>query len=30
MIRKAKLADVKTIQALVNQYAESGQMLPAR
>ena len=28
MIRKAKLTDVKTIQALVNQYADSGQMLP--
>lgn len=28
MIRKAKLADVKAIQALVNRYAESGQMLP--
>lgn len=28
MIRKAKLADVKAIQTLVNQYAESGQMLP--
>lgn len=28
MIRKAKLADVKAIQALVNQYADSGQMLP--
>jgi len=28
MIRKAKLTDVKAIQALVNPYAESGQMLP--
>jgi amino-acid N-acetyltransferase len=28
MIRKAKLADVCAIQALVNQYADSGQMLP--
>ncbi|HEX9135557.1 MAG: N-acetyltransferase [Nitrospirota bacterium] len=28
MIRKAKLTDVKTIQAIVNQYAEGGQMLP--
>jgi amino-acid N-acetyltransferase len=28
MIRKAKLADVKAIQALVNHYADSGQMLP--
>ena len=28
MIRKAKLADVRAIQALVNQYAENGQMLP--
>jgi amino-acid N-acetyltransferase len=28
MIRKAKLSDVKPIQALVNRYAESGQMLP--
>jgi amino-acid N-acetyltransferase len=28
MIRKAKLADVKEIQALVNQYADKGQMLP--
>ncbi len=28
MIRKATLTDVKTIQALVNQYADSGQMLP--
>lgn len=28
MIRKARLADVKSIQSLVNQYAESGQMLP--
>ena len=28
MIRKAKLTDVKTIQSLVNQYADSGQMLP--
>jgi len=28
MIRKAILADVKAIQSLVNQYADSGQMLP--
>jgi amino-acid N-acetyltransferase len=28
MIRKATLMDVKTIQSLVNQYADSGQMLP--
>jgi amino-acid N-acetyltransferase len=28
MIRKAKLTDVKVIQAVVNQYAEGGQMLP--
>jgi amino-acid N-acetyltransferase len=28
MIRKAKLTDVPAIQSLVNQYAESGQMLP--
>lgn len=28
MIRKAKIADVKTIQAIVNHYAEQGQMLP--
>lgn len=28
MIRKAKLTDVKTIQVIVNQYAEGGQMLP--
>jgi amino-acid N-acetyltransferase len=28
MIRKARLVDVKSIQTLVNQYAESGQMLP--
>jgi len=28
VIRKAKLTDVKTIQSLVNQYADSGQMLP--
>jgi len=28
MIRKAKLTDVKSIQTLVNQYADSGQMLP--
>jgi amino-acid N-acetyltransferase len=28
MIRKATLNDVKAIQALINQYAESGQMLP--
>lgn len=28
MIRKATLKDVRAIQALVNQYAETGQMLP--
>ena len=28
MIRKARITDVKAIQLLVNQYAESGQMLP--
>jgi amino-acid N-acetyltransferase len=28
MIRKATLADVKSIQLLVNQYADTGQMLP--
>jgi amino-acid N-acetyltransferase len=28
MIRKAKLADVKGMQSLINQYADSGQMLP--
>ncbi len=28
MIRKAKLPDVKKIQVLTNQYADSGQMLP--
>jgi amino-acid N-acetyltransferase len=28
MIRKATLMDVKAIQSLVNQYADSGQMLP--
>ena len=28
MIRKAKIGDVKTIQALVNHYAKSGEMLP--
>ncbi len=28
MIRKASLADVKSIQSLVNQYAATGQMLP--
>jgi len=28
MIRKAMLTDVRTIQSLVNQYADSGQMLP--
>jgi len=27
MIRKAKVSDVKAIQSLVNQYADSGQML---
>jgi amino-acid N-acetyltransferase len=28
MIRTAKLTDVPVIQSLINQYAESGQMLP--
>jgi amino-acid N-acetyltransferase len=28
MIRKATLADVKEMQSLINQYADSGQMLP--
>jgi amino-acid N-acetyltransferase len=28
MIRKAMLTDVRSIQSLVNQYADSGQMLP--
>ena len=28
MIRKATLTDVKAIQSLINQYADSGQMLP--
>lgn len=28
MIRKARISDVKTIQALINEYSESGQMLP--
>lgn len=28
MIRKATLADVKAMQSLINQYADSGQMLP--
>ncbi|OGS46980.1 MAG: GNAT family N-acetyltransferase [Elusimicrobia bacterium RIFOXYD2_FULL_34_15] len=28
MIRKAKIADVKTIQKFINQYAKSGEMLP--
>jgi amino-acid N-acetyltransferase len=28
MIRKAALSDVKAIQSLINQYAETGQMLP--
>jgi amino-acid N-acetyltransferase len=28
MIRKAKITDVKAIQLLVNQFADSGQMLP--
>ncbi len=28
MIRKARLADVKPLQVLINQYADSGQMLP--
>lgn len=28
MIRKANITDVKGIQAIINRYAESGQMLP--
>jgi amino-acid N-acetyltransferase len=28
MIRKARLTDVKAMQALINQFADSGQMLP--
>src|SRR5512135_996580 len=28
MIRKATLTDIKSIQSLVNQYADTGQMLP--
>jgi len=28
MIRKATLNDVKAIQSIINQYAETGQMLP--
>jgi amino-acid N-acetyltransferase len=28
MIRKAKITDVKEIQSLVNQFADTGQMLP--
>jgi len=28
MIRKAMIKDVKTMQLLINQYADSGQMLP--
>lgn len=28
MIRKARIADVKPIQQLINQYADQGQMLP--
>src|SRR5512143_2714688 len=28
MMRKATLTDVKSIQSLVNQYADTGQMLP--
>lgn len=28
MIQKATIPDVKTMQALINQYADSGQMLP--
>lgn len=28
MLRKARITDVKTIQSLVNQYADQGQMLP--
>jgi len=28
MIRKARISDVRSIQALVNSYADQGQMLP--
>ena len=28
MIRKARIADVKTIQLIINEYADQGQMLP--
>ncbi len=28
MIRKAKIVDVKAMQSLINQYADTGQMLP--
>jgi amino-acid N-acetyltransferase len=28
MLRKARIADVRSIQSLVNQYADQGQMLP--
>jgi amino-acid N-acetyltransferase len=28
MVRKAKIADVKTIQLIINEYADQGQMLP--
>ncbi len=28
MIRKATLNDIKTIQSIINQYADTGQMLP--
>jgi len=28
MIRKATLSDIKVIQSIINQYAETGQMLP--
>jgi amino-acid N-acetyltransferase len=28
MIRKAKIMDVKAMQSLINQYADTGQMLP--
>jgi amino-acid N-acetyltransferase len=28
MFRKARIADVRSIQSLVNQYADAGQMLP--
>lgn len=28
MIRKAKIADVKPIQQIINEYADQGQMLP--